>query len=502
MDKKAQLKRLIMIIVISLVVFLIGKFLFQYVNSGTLSVKASGNGSITIVVKDKDGKEVIKSQTSEVKKRLYKGDYVVEVFNDRDGKSRASATVTARQATEQSLEIVDPLSPLLTSRVPASEINESRNGAYFLQTNSHLLKEYDEKSLTQPTIKTNLQLISKIDLSVGGSGYLMTSGRLIYRVDNNKTVNIRDNLLSDIKTLDIPRDIDYSPESGELFVSAGKNVYRVAGSEKRAEHIFTAPWPISKIAYSGKGNMLISQYPEESDSGNEEYGDPVVEKYSVSLLDTQTKKLTEIDKQPLLQSVDWSPSGRFLAYSVGNSLRVYDSLNNNYIRDLFLDNKIPSATNWCTDDKLIYSDGSGVWAYNSKKDQYSALLAKLSNVKALSCDRQETIYVGTYKQPRSGGLYRLATLDQSDKDLVNILNSASPFYGDKMMLDYVQTGDNKPTVVAKIFMPRDLLHVKKGQKGYLSAVVIKNQAKEEAKKYLNSHNIKPESVNLVYLVNY
>ena len=211
MDKKAQLKRLIMIIIISLVVFFIGKFIFQYVNSGTLRVKASGNGSITIVVRDKDGKEVIKSQANEVNERLYKGNYVVEVFNDKDGKSRASATVTARQATEQSLEIVDPLSSLLTSRVPASEINEARSGAYFLQTNSHLLKEYDEKSLTQPAIKTDLQLISKIDLDKTGKGYVMTSGRLIYKVDNNKTANIRDTLLSDIKTLYTPRDIDYSP---------------------------------------------------------------------------------------------------------------------------------------------------------------------------------------------------------------------------------------------------------------------------------------------------
>lgn len=502
MDKKDVLKRFILIIVISMAVFFVGKFLVQYLNSGSLYVKTNGNNKVTIIVKDSDGKVVINSQTNEVSKRLYKGVYVVEARSDEGSKSRASATVIARNNTEQYLEIAGTLSPLLTSRVPASEINEAENGAYFLQSNSLLLKKYDEASLSQPAIKTNLQQVSKIDLGKNGSGYVMTSDRLIYYVNNNKTSNIRGTLLSDIKTLDTPRDIDYSPDSGELFVSAGKNVYRVARGATKAELIYTTPWPITKIAYSGKGSLLLSQFPEENDEGNQEYGDPVIESYSVALLDTQTKQLSEIDKQPIVQAADWSPSGRYLAYTVGSSLRVYDSIDKKYVREIFLDNKIPSTTNWCNDDRLIYSDGSGVWSSTSNTDNYSVFLAKLSDVTALSCSTQETVYAGNYKQPRSGGLYRLSNLDQSDKDLVNNLNSATPHYGSRMMLDYVQTGDKKPTVVVKVFMPRDLLHVKKGQKGYLSAVVIKNQAKEEAKKYLASNNVEPESVNLVYLVNY
>ncbi len=438
---KQKITKLLVIIGTCLLVFIAVKIIVQYLNSGSLIVKTNGDGNVTIVVKDSDGKEVVNSQANEVSKQLYKGEYVIEAFTSDGSKSRASATVVARKNTEQYLGIVGTLSPLLASRVPAYEINEAEGGAYFLQANSRLIKKYDEKSLSQPVIKTDLQRVSKIDLDKNGKGYVMVSDNLIYSVNNNKTTNIRDTLLSNVKNLGTPRDIDYNPDSGELFVSAGQDVYRVAKGGTKAEHISTAPWLITKIAYNGNGRLMLSQYPEEYDSEDEDDDNPISDYYSVSLLDTQAKQLSEIDKQLIVRSADWSPSGRYLAYNVGSSLRIYDSSNNSYLDDIFLDNKILSSANWCTDDKLIFSDGSGVWSSAINKERYSALLAKLPDISALSCNSQESIYAGTYKQPRSGGLYRLSGLDRSYKDLVNNLYSATPHFGCRMMLDYVQTGD-------------------------------------------------------------
>lgn len=487
-------KILASILVIASLIFVI-VFVYNYFNSGTLVVEVKQPDS-TIVVVDSKGNEVLKEQSQTLSKKLPKGVYEVSASNQKGGVSSTDVEISSRQEKKVVFDINEISVSATLVDLPASNIFRSTDGLYFIQTNSKALKQYKFDSASMLGTSLNVGPLSKAELNKKGNGYVLTANELIYSVVGKKSANIREGILSEVEVLDKPRDIEYSKDSKDLFVSAGNKVYRSEYS-KKAKLIYKADWPINHISYSENGWLFLSELvveKEEVEEGGFEDPSKDAETVSMILLNTDSGERLDLGKTYYEQGASWSADGKFLTYRDVRRAFVYSLDDKKIVSKVLLSKNSTYHSTWCPDNTLVFSDSFGVWKY-SIGDNYKSLVSKLKNVRSLYCG-SDGLFVGTFEHPRDGGLYKLPDSGVNDK-LYESLNRALPYIGNGFNI-YYAVSNNKPVVRIDILVPRDISYKKKGDSGFLAHNIYINNKRTEAKNFLKSIGVDKNNSKIVF----
>lgn len=491
--KLGKIKKVIILLLVLGVLILLFILVKRYLFAGALTVKVK-QGNSTIIIKDVRGKEILRENKSLLSKKISSGVYEVSAISQQGGVSSTKVEVLPRKETKVNLDIKQPSIPALLDDQAASNISSYSGGLYFIQTNSKVLKKIKFNVGSTTSTILNVGPAQKAELNEQVSGYLLTANELIYKQDNKKSTNIRDSILSNIKMLDRPRDIEFSKESKELFVSAGKKLYRSVNGEK-AEEIYTAGWSIDAIFYNGDGWVFITELvTENEEEENEDYQELSDGGVSIVLLNIKSGETINLGKTTLTENASWSKSGEFLAYRDDGRVYVYNINEKEQVSKVYLSKNTVFQSTWCPDNSLIFSDSAGVWRHNIT-DNYKSLVSNLKDVRSLYCD-EDDLYVGTFKHPYTGSLYKLS-LSSRNNSLISILNSSLPYDGRSVLINY-SAFNKKPLVKVRILLPKNLYNKKPGDRGFLSYEIYRSQAEKEAIEYLKRKGINLKDINIEF----
>ncbi len=493
-----NIKRILQICAVALIVVGIIFVGWRWWHSGTVIITAPDD-NYTLRIENEAGQELAKKKSSELKRRLNRGQYAV--FADYNGNtSTMVVSINPRSATKVALK-PEPQKPVEDlSDQPARNVSVQNNDVIFVVPTTQIANKYDGASgITQPYL-TDLFGIN--DLQANNQyGIAITNQGKLYEIVNNNKQEITNTVFTKLTSTS---KIALGVDSSSFAVSTGKDVFVKQQGELVARKVFSTKDADSNIAYDGERKVAVFSIPSgypHTDNEKAKLNEVNFEEYQgggLTILDINSKEKRVLDEGRIVVAAAWSPSRKLLAYALDSVIKIYDTEKKAVVGTIEKKQIKTLPISWCDENKVTFGDTLGLWLYNLE-NRSTNLLTKQNDLTSIACT-QNQIYFGTSSPSNNGGLFRIMFTKTGNANLIDKLNKALPRTEDHYEITYT-IASNKPLVTIKTFAPRPVQGIDySAQNNGASYDELINRYREEALAYLKDSGIDSSLVQINYEV--
>lgn len=489
-----NIKRILQICVAFLIVIGIIFIGWRWWHSGTVIITAPDD-NYTLRIENEAGQELAKKKSSELKRRLNRGQYAV--FADYNGSTSTMVVeISPRSTTKVALKpepqkLVEDLSDR-----PARNVSVQNSNVIFVVPTTQIANRYvGESGITQPYLT---DLFGIKDLQANNQyGIAITNQGKLYEIVNNNKQDITSTIFTKLTSTS---KIALGVNASNFALSAGKDVFVKQQGELVARKVFSTKDADANIAYDGERKLAVFSIPSgypHTDNEDAKLNEVNFEEYQgggLTILDINSQKKQVLDEGRIVVAAAWSPSRKLLAYALDSVIKIYDTEKNAVVGTIEKKQIKTLPISWCDENRVTFGDTLGLWLYDME-NKSTNLLTKQNDLTSIACT-QNQVYFGTSSPSNDGGLFRIMFTKAENDSLIDKLNNVLPRTDDHFEITY-SIANNKPVVTIKTFAPRPVQGVDySAQNNGASYDELVNLYREEALAYLKDSGIDPSLVQI------